>query len=283
MRDPEILHGVISPWIRDIAKVSKRFTKLVICSECSGAAFTVTYDDIQMNNLYSGYRGPMYTKKRRKYETWYSSEYNAAHESDEFVSKRADKIQEFIQEQGISEIYSILDVGGDRGQYIPNFESLSKRYVLEKSNRPLASGVTRVQDLEELDDVDLIIYAHILEHIKDPIMEIEKLSKKARYVYVEIPFGVPEPSKLRKSRIFQLAVVSASLFPKVWAYLSIPAAGRLTSAHILRQSEHLNFFTIKSMQVIAKQLNLDCRLRECDIPTPDLKIARVIQVFFSQK
>ena len=247
MSDPEILLGVISPWIREIAKVSKRFTKLVICSECSGAAFTVTYDDIQMNNLYSGYRGSTYTKKRRKYETWYSAEYNAAHESEEFISKRADKIQEFIQEQSISEIYSILDVGGDRGQYIPNFQSLSKRYVLEKSNRPLANGVTRVQELDELDNVDLIIYAHILEHIKDPIIEIEKLSKKSRYVYVEIPFGVPEPSKIRKSKLFQLAVVSASLFPKVWAYLSMPVAGRLTSAHILRQSEHLNFFSTNTL------------------------------------
>jgi hypothetical protein len=137
--------------------------------------------------------------------------------------------------------------------------------------------------LDELDNVDLIIYAHILEHIKDPIIEIEKLLKKSRYVYVEIPLGVPKPSKLRKSRLFQLAVVAASLFPKVWAYLSMPAAGRLTSANILRQSEHLNFFSTKSMQVIAKQLNLDCIVRECDIPTPDLKIARVIQVFFSRK
>lgn len=281
--NPEILRGVISPWIRDIAKVSKRFTKLVICSECNAAGFTETYDDLQMINLYSGYRGSEYTKKRRKYETWYSSDYNEAHESDLFISNRISKIQEFIQEQDVSDIYSILDVGGDRGQYIPKFENVRTKFVLEKSNRELVSGVSRVSELEQLDAVDLVIYAHILEHVNNPLAEIEKLSKKSRYIYIEVPSGIPRISGLRKSRLFQLAIVIASTIPKVWARLSRPAAGRATSVHILRQSEHLNFFTMESMQVIANKLNLNCRIRECEIPTPDLKIAKVIQVFLSPK
>ena len=280
---PEILLGVISPWIRDIAKVSKRLTSLVICSECKGAGFTITYDNSQMNNLYSGYRGSVYEKKRKKWENWYTSEYNASHESDEFINERLNKIKGFIEEQGISDISSVLDVGGDRGQYIPQFGNVTKKYVLEKSNRELISGVIRVKDLAELNNVDLVIYAHILEHVKDPMTEIEELLKIARYIYIEIPSGIPRSSKLRKSRIFQMLVVLASFIPQVWTNLCAPAAGRGVTSNILRQSEHLNFFTMESMEALANKLNLQCTIRECYIPTPDLQTAKVIQVFLSNR
>jgi hypothetical protein len=280
---PEILFGVISPWIRDLAKVSNRLTRLVICSECKGAGFTITYDNAQMNNLYSGYRGFEYGKKRKKWEAWYTSEYNAAHENDEFINERMNKIKGFIQEQGTLDFSSVLDVGGDRGQYIPQFESVTKKYVLEKSNRKLMSGVIRVNDLAEVDSVDLVIYAHILEHVNDPMKEIEELSKISRYIYIEVPSGIPRTSKLRKSRIFQMLVVLASLFPRVWTNLCSPAAGRGVTVQILRQSEHLNFFTTESLKVLANKLNLICTIQECDIPTPDLRTARVIQVFLSKR
>jgi hypothetical protein len=280
---PEILFGVISPWIRDLAKVSNRLTRLVICSECKGAGFTITYDNAQMNNLYSGYRGFEYGKKRKKWEAWYTSEYNTAHENDEFINERMNKIKGFIQEQGTLDFSSVLDVGGDRGQYIPQFESVTKKYVLEKSNRKLMSGVIRVNDLAEVDSVDLVIYAHILEHVNDPMKEIEELSKISRYIYIEVPSGIPRTSKLRKSRIFQMLVVLASLFPRVWTNLCSPAAGRGVTVQILRQSEHLNFFTTESLKVLANKLNLICTIQECDIPTPDLRTARVIQVFLSKR
>jgi len=282
IKNPEVLLGVISPWLREITKVSKRKTKLIICSECTGAAFSVTYDDIQMNNLYSGYREENYTNLRKKWENWYTQGYNSGHEDESFISQRKLKIKEFVTECGVTDVKSVLDIGGDRGQYIPNFESLERMFVLEKSNRLLAQDVVRIEKLDEIENVDLVIYAHILEHVNDPLKEIRDLLNISKYIYIEIPYGVPAPSKFRKSSLFQLLVLGVSCFPKLWSKLSMPAAGRLGSSLILRQSEHLNFFTVKSIQTLANTLNLKSQIKVCEIPTPDRNTARVIQVFIWQ-
>jgi hypothetical protein len=281
--EPLVLRGVISPWIRELAKVSTRLTKLVICSECSGAAFTVTYDPQTMFKIYSEYRGENYTSIRNKWENWYTTAYNDGHFTQVYVNNRKTSISQFLTSQGVNKVESILDVGGDRGQYIPDFPNLSQKFVLDISNKDLIFGVKRISDLAEISGVDLLIFTHILEHLNDPISEIEKLMSYTKFLYIEVPYGVPNPTKYRKSRIFQAMSLLASASPFVWSGLSRASAGRRTFSKILRQSEHLNFFRPSYFDLIGKKLNLETRVRISTMASPDSTASEVIQVLFCKK
>jgi hypothetical protein len=142
-----------------------------------------------MNNLYSGYRGENYTNLRKKWENWYTQGYNSGHEDESLISQRKLKIKEFVTECGVTDIQSVLDIGGDRGQYIPKFETLKQMFVLEKSNRALAQDVVRIEKLDEIENVDLVIYAHILEHVNDPLKEIRDLLGISKYIYRDPLWG----------------------------------------------------------------------------------------------
>jgi hypothetical protein len=239
--------------------------------------------DAEMTRLYSGYRGALYTNLRSKWERWYSYDYNTSHEKPLIVNQRSKVIFEFLSSHNLKGINSILDIGGDQGQFIPELNVGLKKYVMEKSNRKLRPGVQRIDDLSEINSIDIIIYAHILEHVADPILELSKLLKASKYVYVEVPIGIPSQSRLRKSHLFQWLIAALSLSPKIWSYLSSPAAGRLANHKILRQSEHLNFFSEKSLQTLAMKLNAQIIIKKNLIPTPDLQVMNVYQVLMEMK
>ena len=278
-----MLYGVISPWIRKFAKISSRLTSLVICSECRSAAFTVRYEPEVMFNLYSEYRGTVYTAIRNKWENWYTLEFNEGHSKQLYVNQRKKLISEFLISEGFKQIESILDVGGDSGQYIPDFKNLKQKIVFDISNKNLISGVTRVNSLEEVSYVDLVVYAHTLEHVNDPIFEVQKLLRYTNNLYIEVPFGVPTPSKARRSRLIQMIALIASISPQIWSTISRPSSGRKINSKILRQSEHLNFFSPYYFDVIAQKLNLEVRKQVCEVIGPDLSRADVIQVLFKKK
>jgi hypothetical protein len=170
----------------------------------------------------------------------------------------------------------LIDVGGDRGQYIPDFAV--NKIVIELSEKVLNTNVQRINTIENAPYADLIIYAHVLEHVVDPISELEKLFKKTDQVYVEVPYGIPEINRYRMSiRRFLLHQMS-SLNPRFWARSARPATGRsVAPTKMLTQSEHLTFFSEKSFKKIAETLGVSLILERNTIGTPDFSTSSVIQ------
>lgn len=236
-----------------------------------------------MKKLYSDYRGENYVSVRNKWEPWYSSSYNEAHFSIEYLTKRKAILKEFLTNSGILELRSIVDIGGNTGEFIPEISGLINRYVLDLSNKAMPPGIMRIADLNEVDNVDLIIYSHTLEHVSFPWLELEKLAKSCKYLYVEVPEGIPSPNVFRKYRIFQFFAVFLSSSYKVWGSFSRPSAGRKLPALLLRQSEHLSFFSEQTFKVIAKKQGLEVSTRVTKIITPDAQEATVIQALFKHK
>jgi hypothetical protein len=233
-----------------------------------------------MANIYSNYREKKYLDIRGKWEPWYNHDYNSNHDSQNWILERKKLIASFLSKSMNVTPNSILDVGGDRGQYIPDFPE-SKKYVLEMSNKNPVSGVTRLTSLESEQKFNLILYSHVLEHVADPILEINKLLdflEPNGYLYIEIPFGVPQISSQRKSRIRFLYTLVCSFNPKAWAKFTTPATGRSDSARfILKQSEHLTFFNSSTLESISMTLGMKSVTQINTIPTPDLSFAQVIQ------
>jgi hypothetical protein len=275
-------YGVISPWIRDWGGIRKRTSVLFICNFCEGASFDYRFNADEMARIYIKYRSLEYTQIRTKWERWYTVLFNSSHDFGPIVDKRKSILESFLDESGISEIKKVVDVGGDLGQYIPNFDFDTSRYVIDVTDRQLVDGVKRIARIDDVSEIDLIIYANVLEHVANPLENLAQLISSARYVYVEVPFGIPAITVLRKSRLFQISIIILSLSPYLWRRFSIPSTGRDPRSSILRQSEHLSFFNETSIKRLAEKLNVHLILKVVTIPTPERGEGRAIQALFSK-
>jgi hypothetical protein len=278
----DYLPSIISPWIRELGSIKKRISKLRYCDKCNGAFFSLRYSELQMQDIYAEYRGLKYMSIRSKWEKWYTHDYNDAHESQGFIEQRKKILELFLQKHGLIKVGSVVDVGGDLGQFIPDFQEETKKYVLDFSNRQLVPGVTKILSFDDITNPDVIIYAHVLEHVSEPLKELADLLNHSENVYIEVPYGVPIKSKLRQSRMILLLGYFASLIPFIWTKFARPSAGRSVTAAILRQSEHINFFSPDTFNVMADALGADLNIQISNIPTPDNSTIQVIQVLLKK-
>lgn len=81
-------------------------------------------------------------KIRNHWERWYTFDYNEAHQEQAFIDERKQVIQKFLVEHEIINVNSVVDVGGDLGQFIPDFQQNTRKFVLDYSNRKLMNGIS---------------------------------------------------------------------------------------------------------------------------------------------
>jgi hypothetical protein len=264
-----------------MANINDSLSNYSFCNNCNIGYFTKRYTNEEMNLIYKDYRGTKYFETRNKWEKWYDREFFSNESSSSFALERKLMIEDFVTSKIDFKIETVLDVGGDKGQYIPNFDSRTKRYVVDPSNRELAHGVKRLNSLEDIEKCDLILYSHVLEHVSFPLQEVVNLLRKCKALYIEVPFGKPRINLARRLGIFVPLILILSKFPKIYSKFTSPTAGRLKNRNLwLNQSEHINFFEENSFRFIAEinNKNLECIVSE--IPTPDGKKAKVIQALF---
>jgi len=273
-------YAVISPWIREWGGVRTRTSEFFVCGFCEGGFFDYRYSDEEMANIYSQYRSSEYTTTRTKWEPWYTDIFNLAHNLGPLVEERKVILELFLARCGVKDLKTVVDVGGDLGQGIPDFNFDTSKYVLDVTNRELVHGVHRVKALDELSEIDLIIFANVLEHVANPLADLGKLLLSAKFVYVEVPFGVPTINFIRKLKAFQVVIVGLSLNSHFWKWFSIPSTGRDPRSSILRQSEHIQFFNEVTLKVMAEKLKKNIVLSVATIPTPEGGKGKAIQALF---
>lgn len=273
--------ALISPWVRDLG-IRDRLSTYHLCKICNTGFFSKRYDANEMAKIYENYRGKNYLKIRTHWEPWYSNSYNSNHDSWEWIESRKASLTQFLITNGVIRYETIVDIGGDRGQYIPDIADT--KIVLDISDKSTLDSVTRYTTFESLPFADLIIYAHVLEHVSNPLEELKKLLSKSNYIYVEVPYGVPVINKARKSKIRLLAQLASSVSAPLWRRKTTPATGRVVSSRkMITQSEHLTFFSEESMIEIAKQINVKLVMQKTTISTPDLNSGQVLQCLLSRK
>ncbi len=170
-------------------------TDMIYCPECNFYYSSNRPDDEKMDRFYTGYRDETYQKQREKYEPFYTKEFNHdlgfSKDSLEFRKKiLSDIIQKYVPQDSIS---NILDYGGDSGQYIPDIFNSKHRYVYEISDVNPIEGVTRIDNFEDLKDInwDLIMCCHVLEHVSDPKKILDQIFTSLPvngYLYIEVPY-----------------------------------------------------------------------------------------------
>lgn len=260
--------GVLAPFIAELFEEAWLPTvDYYNCPDCGFCWYSRRYTEAEVNVLYSGYREGAYLKARKKYEPWYTSRVNDAYtEGSASIDLRVVFMSKLLSPH-IRNTNLAVDIGGDEGQFFPNF-NYHRRYVVDVSNKRLRPGVQRVNQIAELDgsDIDLLIAAHILEHVSDPLEFLQGLGSKllpGALLYVEVPLDAPSIATSfaikRNERIVAMAMKSKvfTVFLDFLTGLRRNFGIPLNSFSLLKESEHINYFTEKSLETIVRRAGFE--------------------------
>lgn len=112
------------------------------------------------------------------------------YQSAGYLDMRKEVMHRCFNQYGVSlsSIATVLDYGGDRGQYIP--DEIQTKYVLEVENRTPVTGVTTISSIDDIEPVDLVMCCHTLEHVSYPmnlIRDMKRYLKPHGLIYIEVP------------------------------------------------------------------------------------------------
>jgi len=233
---------------------------MVECADCG-----LRYSDLRLNDeevgiLYAGYRGPAYFRLRHAHEPWYAQRVNGGLGCDPRAIKvRQEHLEKMLKAEHVwDEIRTILDFGGDRGQFIPA-PLIAEKWVYEISSVEPIPGVRACSRLEDLGgrSFDLVMLCHVLEHAMDPAALIRtnaSLLSQGGILYVEIPLERPHISGGRLLRVTNPHLHKAydfiSTLPRV-------ILGWLPPGALLKISEHVNFFHEQSLRQAMEMVGLE--------------------------
>jgi hypothetical protein len=259
---------LVAPFIADyVLGAAPARTRLLLCLDCSFRFFAGRYSPEEVQRLYSGYRGPAYFAARHRREFWYSQRINDAIGGDagEIASRNAETLGALADAAPPGGFHSVLDYGGDRGQFIP--PGLGReRFVYEISGPEPVPGVSLLAAPEALRGrrFDLILLANVLEHSSDPGSLLRELRSLACEPAATFLFSVPLEN-------FSLALVPArgGLRRAYESYLDAIAASPLLASCMdfystafrlklkcvppfgfIKMHEHINFFNEASLRAL---------------------------------
>lgn len=262
--------AIIAPWVRELAHVKARSSKYFICGECGTGWVDVNYTSLNMNLLYTDYRGPNYLQTRRKWEKSYSESFNASIDSGHthMVLRRA-QMEKLILENSpdfISSARSVLDIGGGHGSLIPNWPGLNSKYVLDVSGVDTLPGIRSIKSWSEIpieEVLSLVMACGILEHLTSPSEFIEtiadeiqsnKLMNANSLFYFEVPAGVPYRKKQYLKFIFAWLFSHQKLGWNFYDRIQLKY-GR--TSFPMRIAEHIQFFTPQGIEKLLTTAGLE--------------------------
>jgi SAM-dependent methyltransferase len=262
--------SIVAPFLAHFAVGQPPFLcKLLECSNCSFRFFNVRLTHDEVDRLYSEYRGERYFAARRRWEFWYSRKINSGISGDpkEIADRMAALEKLALPHLHHKKVGTVLDYGGDRGQFIPHSLGTDK-YVFEVSDAMPVDGVTRIATHQELEGrhFDFVMILCVLEHCSDPANVLEQLRsclQPGSFLCVTVPherYGVGFAGKGTLYRSYLNALLRFPLLLVAMDFYSSAARIRLGFIPPLgfaKCHEHLNFFNQKSMTALLERTGFE--------------------------
>jgi SAM-dependent methyltransferase len=259
--------AVVAPFLAHYAVGSPPFCcRLLECLVCSFRFFDARLTPEEVDRLYSGYRGARYFAERHRWEPWYSRKVNDGIGGDQQeIAERTRALEGFLfPSLNPSEIGSVLDYGGDRGQFIP--PSLgAKKFVFELSDAVPVSGVERIGSEQELSVMkfDLIMAFGVLEHCSDPAHVLEQLRSHlipGSLLCVGVPYERYGLGFAGKGTLYRGYLNALLHFPAAmvavdfYSTIARVRLGGIPPLGLIKCHEHLNFFDERSMKALLERM-----------------------------
>jgi hypothetical protein len=179
-------------------------TDSIYCRDCDFIFCDWRFDDEEMARLYQDYRGKEYAMQRDFYEPGYALINDKLGKMKDELDTRRDSMEEFlVKNLDCSEISTVLDYGGDEGQFIPDCLAQADKYVFEISGRAASPDVTLITDESKCGFYDLVMCCHVLEHCSYPREVLRRITGyAARYIYIELPLERTRDSGHEYAKIY---------------------------------------------------------------------------------
>lgn len=226
---------------------------MIKCPECGFSYYEYRFNEEEVKKLYSNYRDENYQKQRQKHECWYTKEINEQIGKNPTEIKNRNENLTKILEKNLnpSKIKTVLDFGGDKGQFIPEVLIDAYKFVYDISGIETVEGTSPLSSLDDCkkNNYDLILCSHVLEHVTNPneiLNDIKSLMKKGQYLYVELPFDSPFYKKPFSNLQFLLNKYYN------WGNLIKHFINSKKYGHKHLMSEHINYFTPESISILFK-------------------------------
>lgn len=253
-------YGVVAPFISELTESPADLVTLQHCAVCQFSFFSHRYSDTELAAIYGRYRGSDYLRVRKRWEPWYGSSVNNAYEtgSKEVDSRRA-FMERLIAQATDRQFRVAVDFGGDEGQFFPD-SAVDRKIVIDLSDKPLLDGVELYEDLPSIGaSPDLVMICHVLEHLNDPVSllrQVHQVIDAQGVLYVEVPMDMPRlhPWHAREAYQRYLVRMGKTRWPLVASDFvsgaSRQAGLRIPRLGVVKQSEHINYFTEHSLNAL---------------------------------
>lgn len=232
-------------------------SRLFECKACGFRFYETRYDDAEAAKLYGGYRGERYFRVRHRHEPWYTRAFNEGLGTTGGIEVRRNEIGAWIDRLRPSAT-TVLDYGGDRGQFLPVRSTLT-RCVYDISGVEPQPGVTAFATRAELGEqtFDAIVMSQVLEHASEVghiLDHARALAAPGAAIVVEVPFEHFDLRFMGRSDRYQRyvdTVLRAPVLSRAFDFYS--AAFRLKLGVIPplgfpRMHEHINYFSGPSLR-----------------------------------
>jgi len=282
--DIETKPAKFAPFISErINKSSDISFNLIHCKHCGSAFYDYRYDEDEVQKIYDGYRNQKYQTVRQKYENWYSPEINyLIGNAEKSVKSRNKNLIKILRENiNINNIKTILDFGGDQGQYIPDIFNNAKKFVYDISNVDVLDGIIPIRDIKSCyeknkEGYDLIMCAHVLEHLANPeetIKIIKPLLSKHGYLYIEVPFDSPFYRTISDNISY--------LFNKYFKLKDIiKKYFEMKNQKYVPMHEHINFYTIEGLNCLLERNNFKIKYSKIKKVYSVIGMSKVISALY---
>jgi hypothetical protein len=264
-------HAFLAPWIAEILNLPPTTSSLQKCIPCNFLFFTYRFSDDEMKILYSDYRGAKYFAARKSWEFWYSKGINDFWLKPQNIKVRTARLQGTLESMGfaLENTRSCLDYGGDEGQFIPKHIPREMSFVLDYSNKPSSSDYISITDVRELPSpVDLVLCCMTLEHVSLPMKLMRELmNSSSGYIYLEVPQDSFKVSRFHATRAYKnwlnLLGRSKILFISFdfISGLCRNFLGFIPWFGVIKQSEHINYFSEESIHRLASSFELGVKTK----------------------
>lgn len=167
--------GILAPFVAARTGIDGSNIKSCVCNVCALRFSSIRFDDNEAALLYEDYRGPSYNEQRNRYEPGYIEQYAHINDTRPYMKS----VENFILAYSKKMPKSILDIGGNDGGNTPFANEVEYFEVME------------VGDKEPITKFDLVVMAHVLEHVSWPretVALARRHLNKDGVIYAEIPF-----------------------------------------------------------------------------------------------